>query len=1105
MLFDPIKVDLREEFEDIQKGPQESRDEKVIFVVNDPRREREEASSARKPRQRRTSIPSGSRSSKRRDVSYYDSPSGVVVETDSNTRSGSRESTERRRVVHTNRPLEIRIQPEHTSRPHDTSYYGFPPRPHSGSGPTSTPNPLGAALEITLPVASRRYLTFETSRYTGQPPHPIMPAPPGKLTPPSSQPSSRSPSDSSTRSTHSSHAVVPLSRHLPVIIHFAPSLLPSPRHPEAHSVRPSNLHNLKSEFEFESDFESDFESESESESESGSESGSESEFELEYESESNSEANVEGGNNRALVPLRITKATPADLSGENQRKEYDERYRKQDVQAQGKQREAAHVIQSHRSDIMTLQKIMLNRRRRALELKQKEITARAADKEEKIEEGEKPNSVSTNAAALAGLGKHKQQKVPEREEARQKKQEQATLLLGAKLRLVRECEAAEQRERENRAALLHQQKNDFTDSKGQSRPIVSEFSTPERDIPDSSKRNDTHNVHKKEVKRRGISIAGRGECFIRQKGEEKNRSMPTLYTDYIVDSLSVLSREPPNKTKKRPPLLRKVKKSDLRSEAISQYKKDSTVSASDEGEIKAETSQKSSLGSVEGTDDISHCDVSIQTALESAMNVVKSLLLRDLLHYTLSEAPNTVEGSTSSGRSSSDGIIESASTTPSALSLSYPKSNKSVKRVRGGGRDSGDGGGGSSDDDDRPKKKSSSGRFAPRRLKCPFYQRQPEKYTKAACRGEGFVDMAKLKDHLKRVHTQPLRCSRCRMEMNSEDELEEHLNQDEICKKRPEPQDDRIRPQMLKKLDFKKAPFATAKNMEEKWKMMYKVLFAGDPNSSIPSPYDRNTLSPDLAHALAEALEEELTCELTPILEPIVARIKEHIPSIIHRCQVRLAREATLTGEEISNTPCAKPSSVSSRSDSKPVESRDKVKRINPTSSSQCSGSNFEVAPRRGKAVSKEKGNQSRCSTHQGTTSGASTESEEGKIASSRISLDHSIVDADVTPYIDFNTTMGGITLSDTDNSSPFAFPSDYNQIAQATDLTMPHSLAIFATPDGAFRPYHNDPHLYGGSTPPDIQHRRKGPAAKNEQNSNVCIDAQATSWDDDVLDSDFF
>src|SRR4051812_39180488 len=52
------------------------------------------------------------------------------------------------------------------------------------------------------------------------------------------------------------------------------------------------------------------------------------------------------------------------------------------------------------------------------------------------------------------------------------------------------------------------------------------------------------------------------------------------------------------------------------------------------------------------------------------------------------------------------------------------------------------------DEDRRPSKQNDRGPqdgFPRRRLKCPFYQRQPEKYARAACRGEGFADMAKLK------------------------------------------------------------------------------------------------------------------------------------------------------------------------------------------------------------------------------------------------------------------------------------------------------------------------------------------------------------------------
>lgn len=239
----------------------------------------------------------------------------------------------------------------------------------------------------------------------------------------------------------------------------------------------------------------------------------------------------------------------------------------------------------------------------------------------------------------------------------------------------------------------------------------------------------------------------------------------------------------------------------------------------------------------EDTNEVSDsCEVSVQGALKTAMNVVKGLLLRELLDYALPEATDATGGSRTSSSGSSVG--SAGSSVSSNVSLRTPTSQtpKRRKRTRDNGRDPEDGDGNSSDDDDRPRKKNEKGspdRLPHRRLKCPFFQRQPEKYTKAACRGEGFADIAKVKDHIKRVHTQPLRCSRCWLEMKSEDAYSDHLQQDDVCEKKPQPEDDRIRPQLLKQLDFKKAPYAGARNAEEKWNLLFTVLFPNDAN--IPS------------------------------------------------------------------------------------------------------------------------------------------------------------------------------------------------------------------------------------------------------------------------------
>lgn len=230
----------------------------------------------------------------------------------------------------------------------------------------------------------------------------------------------------------------------------------------------------------------------------------------------------------------------------------------------------------------------------------------------------------------------------------------------------------------------------------------------------------------------------------------------------------------------------------------------------------------------------------VKDALDTALNVIKGLLLHGLLTYTLSEANITGPFSVSSFSGSQQGSVDTSgsSGTPSSTTTSTSHRPPGRKRTRNTDRspDEGDENDNESEKDGRPKKKNDKGtpdHQPPRRLKCPFYQREPEKYTKASCRGAGFADMAKLKDHIKRVHTQPPRCVRCWMVMASDGDFDEHMQLDNICEKKPEPHDDRIRLQVLKQLDFKKPPYANAKDTEEKWKILYKVLFSGETN--IPS------------------------------------------------------------------------------------------------------------------------------------------------------------------------------------------------------------------------------------------------------------------------------
>lgn len=61
-----------------------------------------------------------------------------------------------------------------------------------------------------------------------------------------------------------------------------------------------------------------------------------------------------------------------------------------------------------------------------------------------------------------------------------------------------------------------------------------------------------------------------------------------------------------------------------------------------------------------------------------------------------------------------------------------------------------------------------------------------------------------------------------------------HLQKDPICVRIQEPDDDDRMPlRRLQDLNFNRAPFANAKTVEEKWKILYRTLFPAE--ETIPS------------------------------------------------------------------------------------------------------------------------------------------------------------------------------------------------------------------------------------------------------------------------------
>ncbi|KAI0122702.1 hypothetical protein F4814DRAFT_458301 [Daldinia grandis] len=130
---------------------------------------------------------------------------------------------------------------------------------------------------------------------------------------------------------------------------------------------------------------------------------------------------------------------------------------------------------------------------------------------------------------------------------------------------------------------------------------------------------------------------------------------------------------------------------------------------------------------------------------------------------------------------------------------------------------------------------------------CPFYQRNPERFAQiSSCAFTSYAEISRLKEHLKRVH-RIFRCLRCQQSYHTEEEVERHLQQDDICNRQApivcdesydwsegygQTQAEKLKARWRNLLD------------DEKWIKIYRILFPCDRNT--PWPYASQSSSPHL-------------------------------------------------------------------------------------------------------------------------------------------------------------------------------------------------------------------------------------------------------------------
>ncbi|KAI8626255.1 hypothetical protein F5Y19DRAFT_478863 [Xylariaceae sp. FL1651] len=210
----------------------------------------------------------------------------------------------------------------------------------------------------------------------------------------------------------------------------------------------------------------------------------------------------------------------------------------------------------------------------------------------------------------------------------------------------------------------------------------------------------------------------------------------------------------------------------------------------------------------------------------------------------------------------------------------------------------------SEDDDDRDRKKirvlHASGQAIRKRLACPYFRRNPTKYANSSCTGPGWNSIHRVKEHIYRRHRLPIQCACCGSTFEADSALNSHYRQPERCQTQsfeaPEGfNNDQER--LLRKRT--RQPIAE----DEKWRVLYRILFPSDDEFAIPTPYYDNSqnstwesqrdfefeqyeryLRFELPRLVRSQVEEAVLGEMGPL----ESQLMTHLPEIIRDCQEKL-------------------------------------------------------------------------------------------------------------------------------------------------------------------------------------------------------------------------
>ncbi|KAI1341367.1 hypothetical protein F5Y15DRAFT_354428 [Xylariaceae sp. FL0016] len=171
--------------------------------------------------------------------------------------------------------------------------------------------------------------------------------------------------------------------------------------------------------------------------------------------------------------------------------------------------------------------------------------------------------------------------------------------------------------------------------------------------------------------------------------------------------------------------------------------------------------------------------------------------------------------------------------------------------------------------DPKTKRLKTADQRAFRKLACPFFKRNKHsRNASKSCAGPGWESVHRIKEHLTRCHVLKNQCLRCRQGFPSSADLAEHLRAAVPCEVRNTDFPDCVTEEQVARIRFRGKEFSNVSE-EEKWKLMYRVLFEND--SRIPSPFSETPCSRCASKGDTKLLEEFRRFQL------------ERLPALMHR------------------------------------------------------------------------------------------------------------------------------------------------------------------------------------------------------------------------------